>query len=419
MFQLSDILQCKLIGDEEKMKRILCSVLCLAVVFSLLVLPELTAAAQSIWTQVNAEPNRPMSPVTALAEFKGSLYAATTQTDVTLPLSSVYRQTGDSHWVKVSPDAFGNPLNNQAIWNMVVFKGKLYVGTGWGFNWQTNDSSAYVSQIWRTSNGTTWEAVDTTGFGNPNNYLADKFTVYQGNIYAAIDQQDVNTAGGGIVPSLGVQLYRSASGNPGTWTKVTTIFDNPKYGYQDSTGFISYKGMLYWALEGPAELWRSTNGTDWTPVTQDAFGNPIPQRTGSGGLAIYKGQLYWGLNTKTNKGEIWRSDDGLHWTNVMQGGFGNPNNLKVEALIPYEDNLYAVVDNFKDGISVWKSADSTHWQQVSPYGFNGVCTLDPNRNGNCNMVTLNGSATVIFEDRLYVGVWNPVGGQIWRMNSGN
>jgi hypothetical protein len=404
---------------EEKMKRISYTVLCLAVVLSLLVLPELTATAQSIWTQVNAPPNPPMSPVTALAQFKGSLYAATTQTDVTQSVIAVYRQTDDKRWQKVSPDGFGNPLNNQAVWNMVVFKDKLYVGTGWGFNWQTNDSNGFVSQIWRTSNGTTWEAVDTTGFGNPNNYLADKFTIYKGNIYVGIDQQDINTTGGGIVPSVGVQLYRSASGNPGTWTKVTNIFDSPKYGYQDSTGFISYKGMLYWAVESPAGLWRSENGTDWTPVTQDAFGNANPLKTGAGGLVIYKGQLYWGLNTKTAQGQIWRSDDGLHWISVMQGGFGNPNNLKVEALITYEGDLFAVADNFKDGISVWKSVDGNHWQQVNQNGFNGVCTLDPNRNGNCNMTTLNGSATVIFNDHLYIGAWNPAGGQIWRMNGGN
>ncbi len=400
------------------MSRKLYFVCSLAVALVMLALPSLTAAAHAlpVWKQINAAPSPTMANVTALQEFKGRLFAATTMNNPSLPATAVYEWVDGKVWKQVSPDGFGNPINNQAVWGMVVFHDYLYAGTGWGYDWANNSGAGIVSQIWRTKNGTKWEPVDTNGFGDPGNNLVDKLTIFQGKIYAATFQYDYTAPDGTIVKPKGVQIYRSSSGDPGTWQKVTTVFDDPQYAYQDPAGFMEFHGMLYLAVESPAELWRSADGKHWEPVTKDGFGSAAPdQTTAAGGLGIYKGQLYWGTSDGLS-GQIWRSDDGKNWKNVMKGGFGDANNWKVESLTVYAGDFYAATTNWTTGVEVWKSSDGKHWDPVNQPNFSGTCALDQSTwTGNCNWGTLNDSGTLVFKDHLIVGAWNQAGGQIWRM----
>lgn len=101
-------------------------------------------------------------------------------------------------WKKVSLDGFGDPVHNTTIYAMVVFREKLYGGTG-------DLGGNGTSQLWRTSNGVKWEAVDTGGFSDPSNYIFANLTVYRGMLYGVVKNAGV-----------GVQLYRSATGNPGS-----------------------------------------------------------------------------------------------------------------------------------------------------------------------------------------------------------
>jgi hypothetical protein len=150
----------------------------LVVVFCLLAMPGLTAAAHNLpqWTQANpVPPNELMANINAMTEFKGELYAGTMSAISAVPVNSaVYRSKDGMNWKKVSQDGFGDPLHNTTIGAMIAFKDKLYVGTG---DWFRNG----VAQLWRTRDGATWEPIDTAGFGDSNNFVLSGLTTYRGS----------------------------------------------------------------------------------------------------------------------------------------------------------------------------------------------------------------------------------------------
>ncbi len=388
------------------MKRKLYVVFSVVMVLCMLALPGLTASACDLpqWTKVNAvPPNETMANVTGLASFNGNLYAGTTRwadVDVVNINSAVYQSKDGKNWKKVSPDGFGDPIHNTTIYGMVVFRDKLYVGTGDYFGGE--DPSHGTSQLWRTSNGVNWEAVDTSGFGDPNNFFFSNLTVYRGMLYGAV-----------VNAGMGVQLYHSATGNPGSWKKVTTVFDDPKYVNQHPTGFITFNEMLYLAVENAGVgLWRSKDGMTWTPVTTDGFGDA--GNSGTGGFAIYKDQLYWGTGNGAG-GQIWRTWDGKNWSKVMDSGFGDANNFKIESLMPYAGDLYAITSNFMTGVEAWRTNNGKKWEQVNQDGFRPGCTIGDGE--DCNWGIHNGTSTLVFNNSLFAGTWNSYGGEIWKLEA--
>jgi hypothetical protein len=372
----------------------------LLVALSMLVMPGLTATAQYLpqWTQANpVPPNELMANVTSLAVFNGNLFAGTTSWLSAVPIdSAVYRSKDGKNWSKVSPYGFGNPLINNIIYAMVVFQDKLYVGTGGG-------DAGDLAQLWRTSNGVTWERVDTTSFGNPTNAVVNRLIVYKGKLFAAV----FNT-------EMGIQLYRSASGNAGSWVKATTVFDDPMYSYQILSSAISFNDTLYVAVEGGGGVgvWRSKTGSTWEKVTPD--GLEVIGEFGAGGFSIYKDQLFWGIENDAIGGQILRSQDGKHWSKVMEGGFGDINNVKISNFMPIGGDLYAFTSNWVSGTEVWRSSDLKNWTQANQDGFDMTCQLGDQM--DCNWSTPNDFATVIFNGGLYAGNWNWNGGEIWKMD---
>jgi hypothetical protein len=367
----------------------------LVVVFCLLAMPGLTAAAHNLpqWTQANpVPPNELMANINAMTEFKGELYAGTMSVISAVPVNSaVYRSKDGMNWKKVSQDGFGDPLHNTTIGAMIAFKDKLYVGTG---DWFRNG----VAQLWRTRDGATWEPIDTAGFGDSNNFVLSGLTTYRGMLYAASWNSE-----------KGVQIVRSATGNPGSWAKATGIFDDAIYAAQMNTGFITYDDRLYLAVEGQGTgVYRSKDGSKWEAVS------PAGLWGGTGGFAIYKDQLYLGVGTSTGGG-IWRTRDGKNWSRVMEGGFGDANNWKVETLVTYAGDLYAIVSNMGTGVEVWGTNGGEKWEQVNLDGFNGSCFPDGFFPGPCNWGTLFKNTPTLFKGGLYVGTWNFMGGEIWRM----
>jgi len=172
------------------------------------------------------------------------------------------------------------------------------------------------------------------------------------------------------------------------------------------TGFAVYKGALYAAIESssgePAQVWRSTNGNDWTTVTADGFADP--NNISTGGFAKFGGYLYLGTRNDTTGGQLWRTKDGIHWEPVVSNGFGSLSNVKVESLLVYDDLLYAVTFNEQSGLQIWRSADAMSWEPIITNGF-----------GNShNFSTLWNNALIEYQQQILIGTWNNVdGGELW------
>jgi hypothetical protein len=167
-----------------------------------------------------------------------------------------------------------------------------------------------------------------------------------------------------------------------------------------------FESQLYAATENEvqgAALWRTADGTNWTPVGGNGFGDL--RNIHLGGLGTFAGQLYAGTRNDSTGGQVWRSGNGSSWLPVVFDGFGNPNNAKIEGLYPLGDRLYAVTNNPVNGLEVWRSPDGLSWSQVSLDGLG-----DSN-----NDATLWNNATAAYGDSLFLGTWNEAnGGEVWR-----
>jgi hypothetical protein len=122
-------------------------------------------------------------------------------------------------------------------------------------------------------------------------------------------------------------------------------------------GVLERANHVYAATQGlESVLWRSRSGDPgtWTSVfSTGEFGPSIRY------FCTHKGKMYLAMAFDTfeadpNPGELWVSDDGLNFAPVMQDGFGNPKNRGVEFVVSYNGWLYAGTKNDVEGFEIWK-----------------------------------------------------------------
>ena len=341
------------------------------------------APGVSGWTPVNingfGDPKT--IGVSALAEFEDQLYAGASNWES--DHAQIWRLTNGVSWEEVTPAA----LTNQAVNDLIVFDGELYAGTGWGGG---------AGQLWRSSDGRAWSAVVTDGFGDSDNEAIAKLAVFNGKLYATSHN----------VPD-GFGIWRSATGDPGTWETVLTDGHGSANLYI-VTGLTVFNGQLYAACENEvegAEIWRSADGSAWEQVASGGFDDPDNVQTG--GFAVFGDWLYVGTRNDATGAELWRSTDGSSWEAVRWNGFGDRENQKLESLAVAYDALYASFYNERTGAQLWRSDDGVDWDVVRADGWG-----DPN-----NDATLWNNATLMFDDHLHFGTWNDAhGGEIWRLD---
>jgi uncharacterized repeat protein (TIGR01451 family) len=97
------------------------------------------------------------------------------------------------------PPGWGYDANSAAL-TVCEFHDDLYVGT--------LGISGLKAQLWRTSDGTTWECVEPAGFGRPNIYIW-RLTEYQGKIIV-----------GTMDAFFGCELWASETGNSGSFEQI-------------------------------------------------------------------------------------------------------------------------------------------------------------------------------------------------------
>jgi hypothetical protein len=338
------------------------------------------------WEQINVNGfGNPLSTgVTALESYRGQLYAGASNWDTG---GEIWRMEKNGQWLQVSEAGFGSGSASPAIIDLHVYQGQLYAGAGW--------NNETPGQLWRSSDGTNWHPVTMNGFNDPDNIAITNFVEFKGMLYA----------GTGTL-SGGAQIWRSHSGNPNSWEQVAP--DGAGLA-GNVTGFAVYRNALYAAIEpaggfgGTIQVWRSVNGSDWTIVTEDGFGDLSNASTG--GFAQFGDYLYLGTRNEVSGAQLWRSLDGIHWEQVIGDGFGDLNNIKIESLFIYDELLYAATLNQAMGLQLWRSADGEGWEQVTANGFG-----DSN-----NRATLWNSATLLYQGHILIGTWNDIeGGELWR-----
>jgi hypothetical protein len=146
------------------------------------------------------------------------------------------------------------------------------------------------------------------------------------------------------------EVWRTASGEPGSWEKVFTFPDEPESKIGSIRGMIPHEdGLLYMSTTrsgdilpgGVGQIW-STDGMTFTRVITDGFGDP--NNGGITSLASFNGCLYAGTYNPVTGYELWKlrcvSDHEAQPQRVIEGGAGQPHNEAVMSLRPFKDHLY-------------------------------------------------------------------------------
>ena len=327
--------------------------------------------------------------IDALEVFQGQLYAEATNY---AEGATIWRRDGNTNWTQVTTPGFDSAYGaiNPIVFDMFAFRGQLYAGTG---NW---DTILNGGQIWRSANGTNWSLVVTDGLGNPSNLGFTTFTGFNGMIYAATLNRE-----------QGAEIWRSSTGDPGSWQLVVSEGFGGGSAYFIITSLTSFKGQLYATVEATAgtgaQVWRSSDGTDWTLVADNGFGEVDNFQTGA--AVVFRGQLYVTTRNDVTGAQLWRSSDGVTWEQVIGDGFGDVNNIKIESIVTYAGMLYAATANPSTGIEVWRSTDGVNWTQVNADGF------DSGIGG-----TFWSNATIVFQGDYLIGTGGPFGGVIWQLH---
>ncbi len=366
----------------------MCNVLrarvCIAVILlvsALLALASVAGASGQAWVQSNVSGfgTAANNTISALAVLQGQLYAATWNDEG----AQVWRTTDGRNWLPFTPDF---PAGTDGVYDAEMFKDKLYIGTyheGGG-------------EIWRTD-GAAWEVVATAGLGDSNNIVCAAFAASADHLYVATGNM-----------KTGIEVWRSASGNAGSWQQVNSDGFGAGPSWPDATMGV-FKGYIYVTADDQdnprAELYRSSNGTSWQPVFTDGLGNA--DNTNVAAITEFNGYLYIGLrNTKTG-GEVWRSSDGMSWTPVVTGGLGDVGNARPYGLIGFRNELYLMIGNFGTGAQVWRSANGVNWQPIMQDGWG---------DGNNWCADYYNKAHAVYSNSLFVGTINEVdGGEIWQL----
>ena len=353
--------------------------------------------------------------IRSLATFGGNLYAGTEQ-PITGTGGQIWRSSNGITWNEIIADGFGD-AGNTGISSLMVFGGFLYAGT----------ENAAGLELWRSSNGTSWNAIAATGevgasygngFGIANNTGAISMEIYNSYLYLSATR------------GPGAQIWRTIDGT--TWTQINDSGFN--YGETYIYNLESFGSNLY-AGTGASrgEIWRCDScnvAGDWGDVVGD--GPPPAAHEGGFGdmfissihkLITFGSNIYAGTDRQINGGQVWRSSNGTAWTEIVgdsaatTGGFGDGNNVAMMSGLVSNGYLYFGTSNGTTGTEVWRSSNGTSWTEVVGDGADGNAIgydEDGFGKGNNNEIS---TSMAEFNNHLYIGTYNDSdGAELFRLN---
>ena len=330
----------------------------------------LSPISQDDWEEVAADENGypfGVSNVTqndhidSLVEFNGYLYASTANGGSNYLGTRVFRSlTGDFGSWEDAVQNYGPGFNNIFNMNfkdMQVFDGWLCGGTQ---NWVVG------TQVWCTADGTTWAQKNSSGFGDTgyNDLTPEVWSgaVFNGALYFGVQ----NTGGdrGDRGTDLG-KLYRATDldGTP-SWTDV---YAGASGSYRvDILGDLN--GYLYIAVRGEAgiEVLRSQTGDPgtWTQVNLPGMNGDSGNSsvivdgsiTNNNGLVLGVSNANSGVQMWKTTGTLQGSGPLVDWERVGEPGLGDKKNVMTQ-LISFNEEVYAWTTNYVTGQQVRKLSE--------------------------------------------------------------
>jgi len=255
------------------------------------------------------------------------------------------------------------------------------------------------ASIYKSSTGDEGSWSEVASFSNDDYYVKD-LEEFGGYFYAATASDPI----GDITPG---EILRSSDGE--NWVDIIGHglnatkgegFDDP--GNYRIDALEPFGGYLYAGTEnlGGGQIWRTQDGTTWTQVGADDLN---PNDSGIMTLFSFGGYLYAGTINYTDGASIYRSSNGTDWAQVASDGLENTNNDGVYIIVSYLGVLYAGTSNTTDGLELYYSADGTGWSKVDLAGdFDTLPNIWPSFQPTIvNSVAYSGTRVSTGSARLY------------------
>ncbi len=264
---------------------------------------------------------------------------------------------------EVARGGFGDPGNTD-VSVLLPFDGRLYAATmrSAGGGGRANKGEVGNSQIC-TSFGSGGMRPGPGGGPGPGPW-------------AGMGPGPGSGSGGGLVPNTGpAQLWRSATGDPGSWAQVPLNLPNSSHviigvASTDLGGGHLYLGTQDFGANGPG-IYRSGDGSNWSLVNGPGSGWQPGSNVMLNGPTVYNGMLYAGVWTSTGA-QIWRMPyAGTTFEKVFDASSIDPNS-QLTRLYPWNGKLYAaVMINHRAGVFASATGDAGTWQESGGLGGSG------------------------------------------------
>jgi hypothetical protein len=364
------------------------------------------------WTSIvnNGFGSTNNSTVFAMDGFNSKLYAGTQLKAPTGSPAQVWKSsTGTSGsftqipTTAFTPQLFGSDMTIIGMSHTNLAPGYIYMGTL---------NKAKGAAVYRSSDGVSWIKISKRGMGNAHNTeVTPNYVVFNGgtaNNYLYVGARDTSHPSG--VASIWRTLYNDADSTH--WTKVLD-FNVVSPIVQQTTFLYVWNNTIYACVSDTiAHLYQSTDGVNWIKNAGVGNGFGVIGNHHIASMADYKGFLYAStFNTKTG-GQVWRTSNGTTWTKVTGNAFGQGTSItEMRRTISANGWLWIAGQYFAGGAPVgdyiWRTSDGATWTQSNQPGFG----VSGNNSGFPTMTSLNGFVYHSPENLT-------TGGQIWRTNVG-
>lgn len=248
---------------------------------------------------------------------------------------------GETVW-PVMEDGFGNP-DNGAIMSMISYNGWLYAGTA-------NNKTGF--EVWKLEGPEDGDPIQIVSGGatDPRNQTAVTPYEFKGKLYW----------GSMIFMGMylkGCVLLRINKND--TWDTIVGPDGLSGYG----PGFDNRNNAYLWNMV-EHDGWLYAGTADFTSIQQafidnlDTFVRLIIQRLGEQATQHFAdaAKREPGLVGVLTQGgaDLWKSQDGVQWTPVFKNGLGDTYNFGVRTMQSVDGELYLGVANLWDGFEIWR-----------------------------------------------------------------
>jgi hypothetical protein len=236
----------------------------------------------------------------------------------------------------------------------VAFGGKLWVMGGYNDFIEKVTNFDHINDVWNSTNGKTWTPVTSSA----------SFTARNGHQSVVFDKK--MWVIGGTDGSVDSEVWHSTNGV--TWIAATA---NAKFSGRQLHSAVVFNdgtGEKMWVIGGKSsgtiknDVWSSTNGKTWTPVTSSAS---FTARYGHSSLSFGGKMWVIGGYTGTERfNDVWSSTNGKTWIPVTSSASFT---ARFEHASEVFDSKMWVFNGFDGGQTsdIWSSANGKDWNQVT------------------------------------------------------